>query len=171
MTKVLFVCTANVCRSPLAEGYLNALVQKKGLSGINAVSAGIAAFSGGPAFECAVDVARQHLFDLSRHRAQQLTPELGNSVDRILCMETWQARVVMEMDPGFSGKVSLLGRYHPDANALLQIPDPRDFNVPETLRVFEIIQSSVNGLVESLYSNSSDSPQQEFAPSRRERKK
>lgn len=148
--KVLFVCTANVCRSPLAEGYFNALVEKRALKGVHAASSGIAAFAGAPAFECAVDVAKENQFDISGHRARQLTPELAEDYEVILCMETWQASAVMEMHPKLSSKVSLLGSYHPEGKVLFQIPDPRDFNVPETLRTFDLIRRSVEGLLQSV---------------------
>lgn len=147
--RVIFVCTGNVCRSPLAEGYLRALLKERGLDGLEVSSAGVAALVGAPAFECAVDVARRFRFDISDHRAQQLTPAMIENADKILCMEAWQASAVIEMNPKQIDRVALLGSFHPKKQLLMPIPDPRDFDVQETLPVFDLIRSSVEGYLES----------------------
>jgi protein-tyrosine-phosphatase len=147
---VIFICTANVCRSPLAEGYLKFLLKQKGTEGVNVSSAGIVALSGAPAFECAIEVARQFQFDITAHRAQQLTAIMAEQADRILCMEPWQASAVLELTPKTMEKVSLLGSFHPKRMVLLPIPDPKEFNAQETLPVFELIRFSVDGFLESL---------------------
>lgn len=144
---LLFVCTGNVCRSPLAEGYFKSLLQKKNMNGFQVTSAGIAALSGAPPFECAIEVAQIHEFDISEKRAEQLTLEMLQEADQVLCMETWQASAIMQMDPRQSRKIALLGAFHPEGAPLFQIPDPADFNVPETLRTFEAIKESVEALL------------------------
>jgi len=144
--KVLFICTANVCRSPLAEGYLKHLLQTSEY-GIEVSSAGILAIQDSPAFECAIEVARRFEFDLSDHKARQITTTLARQADRILCMESWQAAKVVELDTGAMAKLTLLGSYFPEGHPLFQIRDPRAFTVPETLRVFSpFIKSSVECL-------------------------
>ena len=147
--KVLFICTANVCRSPLAEGYLKHLLAHE-TPEIEVSSAGVLARSGSPAFECAVEVGRLNGFDLAPHRARLLTPEIAAGVDLILCMETWQASKVLDLDQNLIGKTVLLGNYHPGKQRLFQIPDPRSFNVPHTLEVFQLIQESIQGLHKTL---------------------
>ena len=150
--RVLFICTGNVCRSPLAEGYLKSLLAQRGVQGVDVESAGVAALSGAPPFECATSVAEEYHFDISGNTARQLTPELIQSSDRILCMEAWQAQAVMQMDPRSVNKVALLGNFHPDGRSLFQIPDPAEFDFPETLRTFQAIKASVEGLFQSLLS-------------------
>ncbi len=144
--KILFVCTGNVCRSPLAEGYFKSLLNEQNISGIHAGSAGIAALVGAQPFECAQEVAEVNSFDISGKRSEQLTPELIREYDHVICMESWQASIAMQMEPEHSGKIALLGSYHPDGKSLVQIPDPRDFTFPETLRTFEAIKESVEYL-------------------------
>lgn len=154
--KVLFVCTANVCRSVLAEGYLRHLAAGKNVSGIESFSAGVNAMKGQPPFDCALEVARQFGFDVSGKRGQQLTAEIVQQADLVLCMETWQASVVMQLGGGGpADKVALLGSYHPQGKPLFQIRDPAAFRVPETLKTFELIRLSCDRLLASLAGQSS----------------
>lgn len=158
--KVIFVCTANVCRSPLAEGYLKSIlagtsqeiqaVEKSVRDKLDISSAGVAALAGSPPFDCAVEVAKQFQFDISQKRAQQLTTSMIQDADRILCMETWQAGTVMKMDPSCSGRVSLLGAFHPSKRPLLQIPDPEVFSTPEMSLTFEVIRGAIEGFLSLL---------------------
>ena len=148
--KILFICTANVCRSPLAEGYCKHLLGNDSAAGIEVASAGVLAHSGSPAFDCAVEVARLSGFDLQPHKARRITLEMADESDLILCMETWQASRVLDLDQNLIGKTQLLGNYHPSRQRLLQIPDPQSFNVPDTLEVFQMIQESVQELQKKL---------------------
>ena len=85
MTEILFVCTGNTCRSPMAEGITNALAARRGLS-VVARSAGIAAFEGCAATEEAETAAAEHGADISGHRSRRLTAEMCRSADRIVVM-------------------------------------------------------------------------------------
>jgi protein-tyrosine-phosphatase len=148
--KILFVCTGNVCRSPLAEGYFKALLDQKKVKGIEVASAGVAALVGAQPFECAQEVAKIHEFDISAKTGVQLTPELIRQYDRIYCMETWQAAAIMQMEPDHSDKVSLLGSCDSNGKNQKQIPDPRDFTFPETLRTFEAIKDALEALLKQV---------------------
>jgi len=144
--KVLFICTANVCRSPLSEGYLKHLLRSKPVAGVTVESAGVMALSGSAAFECAVEVAQASGFDLTAHRSRKLIPEIGKAADLILCMETWQAKEVLKLDPEWITKVALLGNYHSSKRRLFQIPDPATFTAKDTSTVFQLIRDAVENL-------------------------
>lgn len=91
---LLFVCTGNTCRSPLAEGLCKKLLaevvgcQPDELPGrgMRVLSAGLAAFSGAEASPEAVTVAKEHGVDLSRHASQPVTEELLRQADHIVTM-------------------------------------------------------------------------------------
>ena len=91
---IVFVCTGNTCRSPLAEALCKVrLAERLGCTaselperGFHVLSAGLAATSGGPAAEEAVEVARAYGADLGGHRSQPLTSELAAQADFLIAM-------------------------------------------------------------------------------------
>ncbi|MFN8582861.1 MAG: low molecular weight protein arginine phosphatase [Gemmatimonadaceae bacterium] len=84
--RLLFVCTGNTCRSPLAEAIARREAIVRGLGEVEIASAGTSAWDGAPASDGALLVALERGLDLSSHRAQQLSPDLVASSDLILTM-------------------------------------------------------------------------------------
>lgn len=84
--RILFVCTGNTCRSPLAEGVARHLMARRTLRDVEVTSAGTSAWPDAPASDGALLVALEHGIDLSDHRARQLSPELVAKSDVILAM-------------------------------------------------------------------------------------
>ena len=78
--KVIFVCTGNTCRSPLAEGYLKSFA----LKGLEVESRGLAA-DGSPASQNSVFVAKESHIDISHHISKQFTSS-DVLCDKIICM-------------------------------------------------------------------------------------
>jgi protein-tyrosine phosphatase len=112
--RVLFVCTGNVCRSPMAAAAI-----RKRLSHLTSESAGVAALVGEPADPLAVEVMADRGIDLSAHRARQLTPELASAFELILVMEGRQQAIVEQIFPPARGRVHPLGRF-----GSFDVPDP-----------------------------------------------
>lgn len=73
MKKIIFVCTGNTCRSPMAEGLFRKYLEEQNINGVLVSSAGIHAFFGDNAAENAVRVCKQFHVDISSHRARTLT--------------------------------------------------------------------------------------------------
>jgi len=84
--RILFVCTGNTCRSPLAEALARRVTIERGLTDVDVGSAGTSAWDGAPASDGALLVGMERGLDLSGHRAQTLTRELVNSSDLVLAM-------------------------------------------------------------------------------------
>lgn len=83
---VLFVCTGNTCRSPLAEAIARRLIAERAIADLTVASAGTSAWADSPASDGALLVALEHGSDLGDHRARPLTAALVSGAHRILAM-------------------------------------------------------------------------------------
>ncbi len=107
--KILFVCTGNTCRSPMAAAMFNAMAEEQGLA-ISAISAGVAAHEGLPASIGAVSAMQSIGLDLSHHAASSVNEWMMDSADLILCMQSSHVRILKEQYPQHNGKIhTLLG--------------------------------------------------------------
>jgi RpiB/LacA/LacB family sugar-phosphate isomerase len=84
MKTILFVCTGNICRSPMAEGLFRHAVEGRG--DFRVLSAGVGAIDGQPPSAHAVRAMRDIGIDISKQRSRMLTAELVNQADLILGM-------------------------------------------------------------------------------------
>ena len=92
--RLLFVCTGNTCRSPMAAALARRLADERGLADLVIESAGTGAHDGTTASDGALLVAMEHGSDLSRHRARTLTAAMVAEADLVLTMgERHLARV------------------------------------------------------------------------------
>ncbi|MGA2233778.1 MAG: Sua5/YciO/YrdC/YwlC family protein [Tepidisphaeraceae bacterium] len=115
-TTLLFVCSGNTCRSPMAEALARKLLgdylalDAAGLErrGIEVMSAGTFAMAGSKATPQAADAVKLLGADLSRHRSRPLTVELINQADAIYTMSHDHAQAALSMVPSASDKVSTL---------------------------------------------------------------
>jgi protein-tyrosine-phosphatase len=98
--RVLFVCTGNTCRSPLAEVALKRLLGDSA-GRVEVRSAGVSAWDGAPATDLARVIARRHGLDLERHQARRLSRETLAQQDLVLLMNPGdRARVEALADDG-----------------------------------------------------------------------
>ena len=97
--KILFVCSGNTCRSPLAEAITRRLVVQSGRMDIEVSSAGTQAWDGSPASDGSLLIGLERGFDLSGHRSRQLTENIVASSDLVLVMAPSHLARVRELDP------------------------------------------------------------------------
>lgn len=111
MKTVLFICSGNTCRSPLAVAAWQALERENPLPGWMVQSAGTMASSCAPASPHAQSVAQSWDVDLSIHCSQLLTEKLVQSAAHIITMTQSQSNAIEAQFPDAKNKIEVLGRY------------------------------------------------------------
>jgi protein-tyrosine-phosphatase len=119
---VLFVCTGNICRSPMAAAILRHLLAERGVENLDVRSAGTAPWDGAPASEGSYLVALEHGLDLSSHRSRQLTTDIVADADLILGMSPSHVERAVRL--GGEGKTFLLGEYAGEPADEAEVIDP-----------------------------------------------
>lgn len=107
MDEIVFVCTGNTCRSPMAEGLFRARGGEK-KTGLRAVSAGLFTQDGLPASGNAVQAAAELGADIAPHRSRRLTPEIARQARYLVCMTGAHYDSLCAMLPDCTGKIFTL---------------------------------------------------------------
>jgi protein-tyrosine-phosphatase len=119
---ILFVCTGNTCRSPMAEAIARKISIERGLHEVDAMSAGTSAHDGAPASDGALLVGMERNMDLVGHRAQTLSRDLVGEADLILAMGPHHLERIEAL--GGSGRAFLLSDYASHGASSRAISDP-----------------------------------------------
>src|SRR6266566_9478929 len=109
MKTILFVCTGNICRSPMAEGLFRQAI--KGRNDFRVLSAGVGAVDGLPPSEYAVHALKELGIDISRQRSRMLTGELIQQADFIFGMTHSHVDAVTLLYPQAAEKTFLLREF------------------------------------------------------------
>lgn len=107
---ILFVCTGNTCRSPMAEGLLKDMAEKRGIE-LDVTSAGTFAFDGQEVSEEAVEVMKEENIDIATHRARIIHRDLVESAHLILTMSRSHKRELLKKYDFIRDKVYTLKEY------------------------------------------------------------
>lgn len=144
---ILVVCTANICRSPMAAGLLrHALAgQPEPLRSLKVVSAGVAARQGERVSENSVIALRKVGIDVSQHTSQPLTQQMLNEAAAVICMtESHRAMIQLQAEPP-PKHIYLFREFMPQKGDK-EIPDP--FGGP--LKLYELARDEMVEAIPSL---------------------
>jgi protein-tyrosine phosphatase len=122
--KILFVCTANISRSFLAEQLLNHEIARFNLDHVSCASAGISALPGYRPDPRMVDFLREQGKRIKEHRSKPVTNTLVDSADLILVMERYHQQKILVHWPGAERKTRLMGEFLTDDGVVDDIIDP-----------------------------------------------
>jgi protein-tyrosine-phosphatase len=146
VTRVLFVCAGNICRSPMAEAFLRQLAaERPGLRHVEVASAGTLAIDGNsPLATCAAILRDHYGLDLSGHRARRLTPQL--EADLVLAMDRDVLRAAKAA--GVDDRLMLIGDYAGSPGE--EVPDPYGASEEAYRRCAEQIRRLVTRVADRL---------------------
>lgn len=146
---VLFVCTANQCRSVMAEWAFRDFAERGKLEQVTVSSAGVAAFAGAAPTENALLMLSEHGIDASGHRATLLDRSLVEEATVVLGMTRAHVRAIASLGPDAEEKTFLLSEFSSDARQS-DIDDPVGLSVEDYRECLNTIESCFAGLAEHL---------------------
>ncbi len=154
MTKVLFVCMGNICRSPTAEGVFRHKVQQNNLQDqISIDSAGTHAYHvGNPPDQRAQDAALKRDIDLSQQRARRVSGDDFSEFDYVIAMDESNLDDLLSICPaGYEDRLHLFLAFSDSENR--EVPDPyygqgRGFEI-----VLNLVEDASEGLLEHIRKN------------------
>lgn len=136
---VLFVCTGNTCRSPMAAGLFKKIVQEKNLKDVNILSAGISADNGSGATQNAIKACEELVVDLKNHTSKSIFDVNLNQIDRFIVMTEMHRSSLVNLGVK-NDKIFVLGE---------QISDPFGGSLEVYERCRDQIYSALCELIES----------------------
>ncbi|MCX8062241.1 MAG: low molecular weight protein arginine phosphatase [Anaerolineales bacterium] len=137
MKSVLFVCTANMCRSPMAQGLFQAHIKEQ-RDGWRIESAGVAAIESTPASQKTLQVLAERGIDLSSHRSRQIDRSLMEQFALILVMEYRHKQVLQSLYPQFASKVYLVSEMIGESK---EIDDPGGGTIEDYQRTAQELET------------------------------
>jgi len=151
---VLFVCTGNICRSPMAEGVFRTMVQRAGFGALFTVdSAGtFDGYVGQPPSLLAVEAAARRRYDISQHRARLITSEDIGRFAFSLAMDRSHLATLRWLAPrGLMNRPQMFMKFAPELE-VPEVPDPFGGPTEGYDHALDLIEAGCKGLLEHVKS-------------------
>ena len=150
MLNIIFVCTGNLCRSPVAEGVLRQRWAAMGRNDLAVSSMGIHGLDHQPASKNAQLVCEENGIDISAHLSRPLVYEELEAAHLVLGLERVHKEFINTFFPRFDDKVFLLGAWPQEATRKSNIADPMGQGMKAYRKAFEIISNHVDRILPTL---------------------
>ena len=149
---ILFVCSGNSCRSPIAEGLLKAKLAADFKDNVVVQSAGTLGINGNPATDFAIQVTTELGGDIVQHRSQGLTKELVREADIIFCMAPEHEKYIVSLIPEVRENVFLLRSFarSPEEKFTERIEDPIGASLEVYQQCGELIAAELDRILPTL---------------------
>jgi protein-tyrosine phosphatase len=151
--KILFVCTGNIIRSPLAENLFRQRAEQRGLADQFAVdSAGTSSYHSGQRPDSRMrKTAAENGLEYSGS-ARQITVQDLKEFDLIIAMDRSNQRNILSMtnEPSQQDKIHFMRKWDPEADGDIDVPDPYYGGMDGFEHTYQIVARSVEGLLEEL---------------------
>ena len=152
-TRILMVCTGNICRSPTAEGVLRAKLQHAGLQAqVRVESAGTQGYhSNEPPDARAVRAAAQRGYQIGSLRARPMRPEDFATFDWLLAMDqSHMDWLLKHAPPQAAGRIALLMPLARQHLGTQEVPDPYYGSPAGFEHVLDLLEDACEGVVDRL---------------------
>jgi len=165
MKTILFVCTGNICRSPMAEGLFRHAV--KGRGDYRVFSAGVGAMDGLPPSENAVRALKELGIDIAHQRSRMLTADLVHQADYIFGMTHSHVDAIMLLYPHAAEKTFLLREFDETLDSFENdVPDPIGGSLDTYTNCRDQIEQGIASMMKFLEQTEAPSDHRTAAPSR-----
>ncbi|MEG2348717.1 MAG: low molecular weight protein arginine phosphatase [Clostridia bacterium] len=151
MKKIMFVCTGNICRSPMAQYYMQKKIKDlKKENDFLISSCGTFAISGQAATSNAIIAMKQYNIDISKHRATNIHEIDIENYDLILCLTQEHKKNVAEIFPKVTDKLFTLKEYAFKNEKYIDIDDPWGLSLEVYKRSANEIVDGIDKIVEKM---------------------
>ena len=147
--QVIFICSGNICRSPMAEMLLRERIEKRSLD-LETSSAGTLGIEDHAANPDAVTAAAEVALDLQDHRSRGISHELLEDAFAIVLMGPEHESALLSRHPGFEDSLVRLWEYCPAGRDAGEIEDPLGRGLAEFRRIRDVIREALDHWLSSI---------------------